>query len=137
MTLPRTASSLLPIALLFSGLAGCLPDRDELGGQDSDGDGLTDSEEAELGTDSSNADSDGDGLSDFEEVEANTDPNDADDVPYAGGWAIDACRDDIESTGNGVGDIVEDFELPDQFGDSLRLHDFCGKLVVLVSAAFW
>src|SRR5690606_14407095 len=42
---------------------------------DSDGDGLLDSEEAELGTDPFNPDTDGDGLSDGEEVRTyKTDP---------------------------------------------------------------
>lgn len=45
---------------------------------DSDGDGLTDQEEAELGTDASKADSDDDGLTDSEEVEEGTNPLAAD-----------------------------------------------------------
>jgi hypothetical protein len=48
------------------------PDDDD--GTDTDGDGLTDVEETELGTDPSNADSDGDGVSDGDEVAAGTDP---------------------------------------------------------------
>ena len=73
---------------------------------DSDDDGLTDAEEAELGTDPDNADSDGDTLSDgtevdlgtnplatdtdedgytdSEEVDEGTSPTDANDVPSAG-----------------------------------------------------
>ena len=46
---------------------------------DSDGDGLSDDEEATLGTDPNNADSDGDGLSDGAEVNTHgTDPNNPD-----------------------------------------------------------
>lgn len=45
---------------------------------DSDGDGLDDPEEAELGTDPQNPDSDGDGLSDGVEFEAGLDPLDRD-----------------------------------------------------------
>ena len=45
---------------------------------DSDDDGLSDAEEAELGTDPNNADSDGDGLSDGAEVELGTSPTSAD-----------------------------------------------------------
>jgi hypothetical protein len=45
---------------------------------DSDEDGLTDAEEAELGTDPNNADSDGDGLADGDEVELGTSPTTAD-----------------------------------------------------------
>ena len=45
---------------------------------DSDGDGLTDEEEAERETDPECADSDGDGLDDGREVELGTDPTDTD-----------------------------------------------------------
>lgn len=43
--------------------------------QDSDGDGLTDHQEALLGTDPNNADTDRDGVSDLQEVLLGTDPN--------------------------------------------------------------
>lgn len=46
--------------------------------EDSDGDGLSDAREAELGTDPNNADSDGDGINDGDEVALGTDPNNAD-----------------------------------------------------------
>jgi hypothetical protein len=46
--------------------------------QDTDGDGLTDAAEQQLGADPRRADSDNDGLSDAEEVSLSTDPNDAD-----------------------------------------------------------
>jgi hypothetical protein len=51
----------------------------ELGlGIDSDGDGLTDIQESELGTDPSKADTDGDGLTDQDEQNLGTLPNDPD-----------------------------------------------------------
>ena len=46
---------------------------------DTDGDGLSDEEEAALGTDPTNPDSDGDGISDGEEVAQGTDPLDPND----------------------------------------------------------
>jgi hypothetical protein len=50
--------------------------------RDSDGDGLTDEEEAELGTDPTDPDTDGDGVSDCREVNTyGTDPTDPDDAP--------------------------------------------------------
>jgi hypothetical protein len=45
---------------------------------DSDGDGLSDAKEAELGTDPQDADSDDDGINDGDEVALGTDPNNAD-----------------------------------------------------------
>jgi hypothetical protein len=104
---------------------------------DDDNDGITNGDEATLGTDPANADTDGDGHTDLAEVEGNTDPLDATDYPYAGGWPIAACRDTIHSTGNEVGDIADDFALMDQFGESVRLHSFCDRAVLLVGAAFW
>lgn len=51
-------------------------------GQDTDGDGLTDTEEVELGTDPLLRDSDDDGFTDEEEVNLwGTDPMDSDDHP--------------------------------------------------------
>lgn len=105
--------------------------------RDADGDGLTDLEEAELGTDPEAADTDGDGYDDAAELDGNTDPTDRRDHPYLGGWPIDACRDDLQPTGNRVGDVAEDFELTDQFGETVRLHDFCGQEVLMVSSAMW
>ena len=45
---------------------------------DSDGDGLSDGEEADLGSDPNSSDSDGDGISDSEEADAGTDPTSSD-----------------------------------------------------------
>lgn len=47
---------------------------------DSDGDGLSDAQEDELGTDSTNPDTDGDGSADGHEVAAGTNPNDAQSI---------------------------------------------------------
>ncbi|MEO0460186.1 MAG: DUF4215 domain-containing protein [Myxococcota bacterium] len=56
----------------------CVPDAErpgcEVADQDSDGDGLTDEEEARIGTDPNNPDTDGDGFSDGVEVENGSDP---------------------------------------------------------------
>jgi hypothetical protein len=80
------------------------PDDD---GTDSDGDGLTDAEEAELGSDPNNPDSDGGGASDGEEVAAGTDPLDpADDNTGSGDG------DDDGSDGGDGGDGGDDSEPP-------------------------
>ncbi|MBI5001839.1 hypothetical protein HZC31_00475 [Candidatus Woesearchaeota archaeon] len=58
---------------------------------DTDGDGLTDSQEANLGTDETNTDTDGDGLSDYDEaVTYSTDPldDDTDGDGLPDGWEV-------------------------------------------------
>lgn len=104
---------------------------------DSDGDGLSDTEEAGLGTDPNLVDTDGDGYDDLEELDQNTDPLAAVDHPYAGGWAIGDCHASVVSTGNNPGQIAQDFALTDQHGDTVHLHDFCDRAVLLVSSASW
>jgi peroxiredoxin len=104
---------------------------------DSDGDGVPDVVELEHGGDPFDPDTDGDGWDDGEEIEQNTNPLSASSVPYTGGWAIDDCHDELTGQGNGVGQVASDFTLVDQFGDDLRLHDFCGRAVVLVASAMW
>jgi thiol-disulfide isomerase/thioredoxin len=105
---------------------------------DSDGDGLLDLDEQALGTDPALPDSDGDGWTDAEEAGIeHTDPTDPNDRPYLGGWRIGACRDDVVGAGQAVGQVAHDFGLVDQFGDTLHLHDFCDRAVLLVSSADW
>lgn len=106
--------------------------------QDADGDGLLDPDEIALGSDPAVADSDGDGYSDGEEARQNTSPADEGDKPYQSGWPIDACRNDIDGNfGTSNGDLAEDFSMPNQFGEMVRLHDFCNQVVYMVFAAFW
>jgi hypothetical protein len=56
---------------------------------------------------------------------------------YAGGYPTNRCATTPSATGYGVGDISPDWELTDQYGDSVRLSDFCGSVVLLESSAFW
>jgi hypothetical protein len=104
---------------------------------DADDDGLPGFIEASFGTDPNDADTDADGYTDLEEINSNTDPLDSADHPYIGGYEIDVCRHDINSTGNNIGDIAKGFTLMDQHGDMVKLHDFCNHVVLLVSEAFW
>ncbi|MDR1949463.1 MAG: SUMF1/EgtB/PvdO family nonheme iron enzyme [Spirochaetaceae bacterium] len=85
-----------------------------LGGlKDSDGDGISDSDEAALGTNPHNPDSDGDGLSDGDEINQwHTDPNDPD--TDGDDW------DDKWEIGHGTNPIVKDIDsdkdgLPDDY----------------------
>ena len=105
--------------------------------QDADGDGLIDPEEAAAGSDPGDPDSDGDGFDDGTEVLGNTDPASSGDKPYQNGWPIDSCRWDVGGEGGEIGQVSAGFELLDQYGETVRLHDFCNQVVQLVFAAFW
>ncbi len=111
--------------------------QEDEGKLDDDGDGLTADEEEALGTDPDEADSDGDGVGDGEEVEQSTDPLDESDLPYAGGWAKGACRNDVKAEGWGEGDVSRNFTMVNQFDEDVSLHDFCDRTLYLVFAAFW
>ena len=56
---------------------------------------------------------------------------------YAGGWYKALCADEIQSTGTREGDIVPDFIQMDQYGEDLRLYDFCDRHIWLVGSAYW
>ena len=82
---------------------------------DNDGDGLTDAEEAEIGSDPNLPDPDNDGLTDFEEHELGTDPNDSDtddDDLYDGdevNLGIDPTNYDTDEDGLSDGDEVNHY----------------------------
>lgn len=106
----------LPLSLILA--VGC-------GGGDPDNDGLSNAEEAALGTDPKTADSDGDGIDDGDEVELGTDPQafDSDDDGVADGEEIALGTDptSADSDGDGIpdgdelasGDPLDPFLWPD------------------------
>ena len=103
---------------------------------DSDGDGLSDAEEANLGTDPNDIDSDGDGYADGDEVTEDSDPTDPKSLIYTGGWPYNA---DKSSLGDPAWDpIAEDgAQVPhylavDQYGDTVDLYDFAQQGVPVV-----
>jgi len=110
---------------------------------DSDGDGLTDAEEAALGTDPNSTDTDGDGYQDGHEVIEGSDPTDAESRIYVGGWPYNpdksATSDGDWGTPAAVGVRVPPYEAVDQYGDMLKLHDFggWGSPVVLDMGTKW
>jgi hypothetical protein len=54
-----------------------------------------------------------------------------------GGWSTGGCAEDIAGNGNKAGKVAYDFTQNDQFGQTLRLYDFCHQAVLLVGAAYW
>jgi len=112
---------------------------------DSDGDGIDDGEEAELGTDPASVDSDGDGYQDGWEVDEGSDPTDADDRIYTGYWPYNPDKDAYDAptsageTSTSEGSPLLRAELMDQFGDMVDLYDFAGqgKYVAVDVSAIW
>jgi hypothetical protein len=88
---------------------------------DADGDGLTNQEEADLGTDPQDADSDDDGLDDGEEVALGTDPllADSDDDGLDDATEVDVGSDplDPDTDGDGLNDGEDG--LGDDDGDGI------------------
>lgn len=148
---------LLPLLLL---LPACWDGR-----EDPDMDGLTNDEEALYGTDPYDADTDDDGLSDFADIEAGaspleadtdgdsyldlwevvegTDPGDPDSRIYTGFWSYNpdksGLRSSVESERATLGAAPPAFEMVDQFGQAVELHDLIGvgKPTVVSVCAMW
>ena len=144
---------------ILTSLIGCqeVEDKDV----DSDGDGLTDTEEEELGTDPDNEDSDGDGITDKEESEGSTDPTladtdgdgfddksemDAGSDPnnkwswdYTGGTWPDYSADaeGVEGSGWNIGDTISDFNFTDQYGNDGHAYQFYGSVMLIDFSAGW
>jgi len=143
------------VAATALGLVGCV---------DSDGDGLTNSEEAELGTDPDSADTDGDGISDGEEVEMGinplstdsdgdgyldqdeiaegSDPADEDDGIFEGGYPFNAEIEDCDDEFGGSADVGD--ELPcatfiNQWDEDYNLWHMQGSadFLVIDTSAVW
>jgi hypothetical protein len=62
--------------------------------------------------------------------------------PYMGGWDIGCCQDEIVQNGwapggVNVGTIMPDWTLTDQFGEAVRLYDFCHDAVWFEYVALW
>ncbi len=93
---------------------------------DSDGDGLRDWAELELGTDPLNVDTDGDGYTDRDEVHVGTDPLDANSKIYQGGWPYRFDKSEIKADHGyfaEVGKTFMRFRGRDQYGDMFDLWD--------------
>jgi hypothetical protein len=62
--------------------------------------------------------------------------------PYMGGWDIGCCQDEIVPNGWApggvhVGTIMPDWTLTDQFGEAVRLWDFCHDAIWFEYVALW
>lgn len=62
--------------------------------------------------------------------------------PYQGGWEIGCCQGEVAPTpwnpgGIGQGSVLPDWTFTDQFGDSVRVWDFCHNAIYFEYVAFW
>lgn len=136
----RALNFLLVSFLLFGGVAlqyGCSSSEDFVQEEqvDTDGDGLTDAQEQDLGTDPENADTDGDGLTDGEEVnDYGTDPlnPDTDEDGLQDGEEVnshntDPLNEDTDGDGLTDGEEVNDYRTnpleTDSDGDGLSDYE--------------
>ena len=109
--------------------AGSLPD--------TDGDGLADSFEEEVGTDPEVDDSDGDGFLDGDEWSEFSDPMNEFDYAYEGGYGHFPFPEDLSGEGSSVGDVLADFTLVDAYGQEVELYTFYGNVMHVFAAADW
>jgi hypothetical protein len=96
---------------------------------DSDQDGLTDEEEAEIGTDPLKKDTDADNYWDLWEINEGTDPLDVDSRIYTGYWPYNPDKDSLEqgswaTASKQVGTPFPRAEFLDHHGDMVDLYDF-------------
>jgi peroxiredoxin len=107
---------------------------------DTDGDGINDGDEINIhGSDPLLADTDGDGFSDGDEVTAKSDPLNKFSWEFGGEqWPdFSASVDGAGANTWAIGDMMPDFELVDQFGNTINLHQFYGYAVLLDFSAGW
>lgn len=104
---------------------------------DTDEDGVDDGEEVSLGIDPLSPDTDGDGATDGDEIAESSDPNNKWDWPESQtGWP-DYSEGAPAGTGYNIGDIMPDMTGIDQFGNTVKLSQFNGAVVLLDFSAGW
>jgi hypothetical protein len=104
---------------------------------DTDGDGLADSFEEEVGTDPEADDSDGDGFLDGDEWSEFSDPMNEFDFAYEGGYGHFPFPEDLAGEGTAVGDVMSDFTLVDAYGQEVQAYTFYGNVIHVFAAADW
>jgi len=99
------------------------------------------SEHTDTAADPMHTDSDGDGYSDGEELNAGSDPLNGFDWPEgAGNWpdfSDEAAAAGITGEGWSIGDQIPDFALIDQFDQPLQLYQYYGFVILLDVSAGW
>ena len=123
---------------------GCGDDGNLDGGEeplvDSDGDGLYDNFEAQIGTDPALEDSDEDGYLDGDEWYTFSDPIDVTDYEYLDGdgnlaWDHSAYPTGLDGAGTEYGDVPAQFSLPNYWIQQVNLYSFYGDVIQIVTPA--
>ena len=117
------------------------------GCDDGDANNSTGTGPAEVGDEGDTGDGDAEaGDGDAEAGDGDGDPNAAPvcDVPspYQGGWDIGCCQADIVPSawspgGVSQGTVLPDWTFTDQYGDAVRIYDFCHNAIYFDYAAMW
>ena len=132
----RITALLMPLCLALASCGESLEEELCDPASDADGDGLSDCDEEELGTDPLLEDSDGDGFSDSAELECVSDPLNVEEVCYECGWEHND-PDNLTSNGAALGDVIANIELVDQCGEMVSMWDFHGEYHILYMTAAW
>ncbi|WP_146659320.1 TlpA family protein disulfide reductase [Enhygromyxa salina] len=116
------------------------------GDGDPSGDGDADTDPTGDGDPSTTDNGDGDSGPGDGDGEPTTGDGDGDpcngDSPYMGGWDIGCCQNQVAPGGwqpgqIGPGTVVPDWTFNDQFGDAVRLYDFCHEAIYFEYVALW
>ena len=137
--------SVLPFLGCFEPQPQYINTKDEEGSDDEASDGgdiePVNSPSSEPGSENNNgnnSDNSGNTGSDPSSEPDNREPSSEPEIPsYTGGYNVNLCSPEAQATGYGIGQVAGDFNLVDQFGENVRLSDFCGNAVLLVAATFW
>ncbi len=111
-------------------------DDDTAGNHDPDGDGLTNDEESQFGTDPNDPDTDGDGWDDGEEADHGSDPLNEWSYPFACHWAP-GPGPQWQGQGWNTGQIMADATLMDRCGEQIHMHGLSGWAIALFFGAGW
>ncbi len=117
-------------------------DDDSVGQGDADGDGLSDSEEDDLGTDPNDRDSDGDGYEDGDEVANSSDPTDPSDGIFEGMFPFNDDRDGCSGSfgfSASEGDVLPCADFQTQFGEVYNLWNLkdSADYLIIDNSAIW
>lgn len=97
---------------------------------------MTNGEELGNGTNPDLADTDGDGQDDCAELACKSSPTDAGNRCYTCGWPH-GDPGNLVSNGAGEGDVIKNFPLIDQCGETVPIWDFAGEYHILFMTAVW